>query len=286
MKLVLLSITCSFFVFASFAQPKFSKHLSKFYKFVPAGLVVIDKDTVSVQAFYMFSHEMTNYNWMEFRADLEKSGRTADYEIARVHGENWTLNGNSNASMAEQYYKHPAYRDYPVVNITHEAATLFCAWLTEKLNSLPKPLGVKVTVRLPLHAEYIRAGVGDKLGEWYPWCDKFMRNPKGDFRANFARVLNSQITRGENGEWKIMPYPDGDRTMNADYFAPSISYWQSEFGMYNLSGNAAEMTNTPGIAVGGSFRDFGYDIRLQSTKKYEGSAIDVGFRVVVTWLPN
>ena len=130
MKLVLLSITCSFFVFASFAQPKFSKHLSKFYKFVPAGLVVIDKDTVSVQAFYMFSHEMTNYNWMEFRADLEKSGRTADYEIARVHGENWTLNGNSNASMAQQYYKHPAYRDYPVVNITHKAATLFCAWHT------------------------------------------------------------------------------------------------------------------------------------------------------------
>jgi hypothetical protein len=44
--------------------------------------------------------------------------------------------------------------------------------------------------------------------------------------------------------------------------------------------------NTHGVAVAGSFRDFGYDIRLQSTKKYEGSAIDVGFRVVVTWLPN
>ena len=284
MKLVLPTITCMLFLFASFAQPKFSKHLSKFYKFVPAGLVVMDKDTVSVQAFYMFNHETTNFQWKEFQMDLEKNGKTAELEISRVRGENWNSNGNSNASMAEQYYKHPAYRDYPVVNITHEAATLYCAWLTEKLNSLPKPLGVKVTVRLPLHAEYIRAGVGDKLGEWYPWCDKFMRNPKGDFRANFARVLNSQITRGENGEWKILPRIQGDRTMNADYFAPSISYWPSEYGMYNLSGNAAEMINIPGVAVGGSFRDFGYDIRLQSKKKYEGSAIDVGFRVVVTWL--
>jgi formylglycine-generating enzyme required for sulfatase activity len=286
MKLVSLSITCSLFVFASFAQPKFSKHLNKFYKFVPAGLVLMDKDTLSVQAFYMFNHETTNFHWMEFRADLEKSGRTADLEITRVRGENWNSKGNSSPSFAEHYYTHPAYRDYPVVNITHEAATLYCEWLTEKLNSLPKPLGVKVTVRLPLHAELIRAGVGDKLGEWYPWCDKFMQNPKGDVRANFARVLNSQITRGENGDLIILPSTGEAESMNPDVLAPSISYWPSEYGMYNLSGNAAEMINTPGIAVGGSWRNFGYDIRLQSTKKYDGSAVDVGFRVVVTWQPN
>lgn len=284
MKLVLPAITCMLFLFASFAQPKFSKHLSKFYKFVPAGLVMMDKDTVSVQAFYMFNHETTNFQWKEFQMDLEKNGKTAELEISRVRGENWNSNGNSNASMAEQYYKHPAYRDYPVVNITHEAAERYCLWVTDKLNSLPKPLGVKVQVRLPFHAELIRAGVGDQLGAWYPWKHEFMRNPKGDFLANFTRVLNSQITRGENGEWKILPRIQGNRTMNADYFAPSISYWPSEYGMYNLSGNAAEMINIPGVAVGGSFRDFGYDIRLQSKKKYEGSAIDVGFRVVVTWL--
>lgn len=286
MKLALLSITFALFIFASFAQPKFPKGLSKFYKFIPAGLVVMDKDTVSVQAFYMFSHEMTNFHWMEFRNDLEKSGRTADLEITRVRGENWNSNGNSNASMAEHYHTHPAYREYPVVNITHEAATLYCAWLTEKLNALPKPLGVKVNVRLPLHAELIRAGVGDKLGEWYPWGDEYLHNTKGEYLANFSLILNSQITREENGEWKILPRARGDRTMNADYFAPSISYWPSEFGMYNLSGNAAEMINKPGIAVGGSFLDFGHDVRLQSTKNYKESAIDVGFRVVVTWLPS
>lgn len=286
MKLVVLSITCSLFVFTSFAQPKFSKHLSKFYKFIPAGLVVMDKDTVSVQAYYMFNHETTNFQWKEFQMDLEKSGKTAELEISRVRGENWTLNGNSSKPMAEHYHTHPAYRDYPVVNITHEAAQLYCAWLTDKLNTLPKPLGVKVHVRLPLHAELIRAGVGDELGAWYPWKHEFMQNTKGDFLANFTQILNSQITRGENGEWKILTNTGAAHASSADYFAPSISYWPSEFDIYNLCGNAAEMINTPGVAVGGSWRDFGYDIRLQSTKKYEGSAIDVGFRVVVTWLPN
>lgn len=283
MKSVLFSITCVLFLFASFVQPKFPKPLNKFYKFVPAGLVVMDKDTVSVQSFYMFSHETTNLNWMEFRKDLEKSGRTSDLEITRVRGENWNSNGSSNTKMAELYHTHPAYREFPVVNITHEAATLYCAWLTEKLNTLPKPLGVKVKVRLPMHAELIRAGAGDKLGAWYPWGDEYLQNTKGEFLANFSQIMNSQITRGENGEWKILPLTHGDKTMNVDYFAPSISYWPSQYGIYNLSGNAAEMINTPGVAVGGSFLDFGYDIRLQSTKKYEGSALDVGFRVVVTW---
>jgi formylglycine-generating enzyme required for sulfatase activity len=286
MKLVLISITCSLFVFTSFAQPKFSKHLSKFYKFIPAGLVVMDKDTVSVQAYYMFNHETTNFQWKEFQMDLEKSGKTAELEMSRVRGENWTLNGNSSKPMAEHYHTHPAYRDYPVVNITHEAAQLYCNWLKDKLNTLPKPLGVKVHVRLPFHAELIRAGVGDQLGAWYPWKHEYLQNTKGDVLANFWRVFDSQITRGNNGEWTILPYTGDDISSNADILAPSISYWPSEFGIYNLSGNAAEMINTPGIAVGGSWRDFGHDVRLQSTKIYDGSAVDVGFRVVVTWLPN
>jgi formylglycine-generating enzyme required for sulfatase activity len=286
MKLVLLSLTCTFFVFASFSQPKFSKQLSKFYKFVPAGMVVMGKDTLSVQAFYMFNHETTNFQWKEFQMDLEKNGKTAELEMSRVRGENWTMNGNSSKPMAEHYHTHPAYREYPVVNITHEAAERYCLWVTEKLNSLSKPLGVKVHVRLPFHAELIRAGVGDQLGAWYPWKHEYMQNTKGEFLANFTRVLNSQITREENGEWKILPYTGADVWTTQDVFAPSISFWPSEFGIYNLSGNVAEMINTPGVAVGGSWRDFGYDIRLQSTKKYEESAIDVGFRMVVAWLPN
>ena len=244
------------------------------------------KDTLSVQAFYMFNHETTNFQWKEFQIDLEKNGKTAELEMSRVRGENWTMNGNSSKPMAEHYHTHPAYREYPVVNITHEAAERYCLWVTEKLNSLSKPLGVKVHVRLPFHAELIRAGVGDQLGAWYPWKHEYMQNTKGEFLANFTRVLNSQITREENGEWKILPYTGADVWTTQDVFAPSISFWPSEFGIYNLSGNVAEMINTPGVAVGGSWRDFGYDIRLQSTKKYEESAIDVGFRMVVAWLPN
>jgi formylglycine-generating enzyme required for sulfatase activity len=241
----------------------------------------MDKDTVSVQAFYMFSHEMTNFHWREYQFDLEKSGKTTELEISRVRGENWTLNGNSSKPMAEHYHTHPAYRDYPVVNITHEAAQLYCAWLTDKLNTLPKPLGVKVLVRLPFHSELIRAGVGDQLGAWYPWKHEYMQNTKGDYLCNFRAIPNSALSRDENGQIvkKGFVY---DIHEAADLTAPVNSYWPSALGFYNLSGNVAEMIMEPGLAVGGSFTDLGYDVRLQSMQRYEDASCNVGFRVALS----
>lgn len=268
-------------IFMSVSQPKFSKFLKKYYKFVPAGLVVLNNDTLSVQAFYMSSHEISNRNYSEFLNDLKKNNRSEDLEIARIQNENWSKNGNLHKAFAEHYHTHPAYSDYPVVNITHEAATLYCNWITEKLNQLPNKLGVQVKVRLPLHAEIIRAGVGENLGQSYPWKHAHVTNEKGDFLCNFRQILNSSEAK-EDGQKPILGHIPMNSD-NADILAPVNSYWPSEFGIYNLSGNAAEMINTPGISIGGSWRDLGHDVRLQSQQEYEGANIHIGFRVVVSW---
>ena len=265
----------------SVSQPNFHKSLKKYYKFVPAGLVVLHEDTLSIQAFYMSSYEISNRNYTEFLNDLEKNNRTGDLEIASIQNGNWSKNGNLHKAFSEHYHTHPAYSDYPVVNITHDAATLYCNWITEKLNQLPKNLGVQVKVRLPLHAEIIRAGVGENLGQSYPWKFDNLTNKKGDFLCNFRQILNSSEVK-EDGQNSILGH-NPINADNADILAPVNSYWPSQFGMYNLSGNAAEMINTPGIAVGGSWRDLGKDVRLQSEQKYEGANIHIGFRVVVTW---
>ncbi len=281
MKIIISGLVFAAMLLSVSLQPKFSKNLQKSYKFIPAGLVVLEGDTLSVKSFYMINHEITNLEYREFLNDLEKQGRTEDLVKARIHNENWVSNWNNSKSFAEQYHLHPAYNDFPVVNISHEAATLYCAWLTEKLNAAPNNLGVKVKARLPFHAEIVRAGVGDKLGESYPWCHPYMQNTKGEFLANFIRILNSQVTR-KDGELKILAVnsPTDDQF---DVLAPSVSYRPSDLGIYNLSGNAAEMINEPGVAVGGSWKDYGYDIRLQSKRKYQKADEAVGFRVVVSW---
>jgi len=282
MKYSLIIVASSIMLIGAAGVPKFSKHIKKSYNFVPSGLVVLEKDTLSVQSFYMLNHEITNFEYLEFLSDLEKQGRTKDLEIARIRSENWNSNVLTNKPMEEYYHKHPAYREYPVVNITHQAASLYCAWLTEKLNHPSQKLGIHVVARLPFHAEYIRAGAGDNLHQAYPWKYIDIINEKGEILCNFQYIPNSLLSLESN---KIRLISDGAMPFSSvDILAPVKSYWPSEYGIYNLSGNAAEMTNISGQAVGGSWRDLGYDVRLRSSKSYDESDVSVGFRVVVTWL--
>ena len=49
-----------------------------------------------------------------------------------------------------------------------------------------------------------------------------------------------------------------------------FSHHPNGFGLFNMSGNVAEMVAERGIAYGGSYLDPGYDIRIDSEKPYDG----------------
>jgi len=52
-------------------------------------------------------------------------------------------------------------------------------------------------------------------------------------------------------------------------------------GLYNMSGNVAEMIQEKGIACGGGWRSCGYDVQITSTEKYDHSDVDLGFRYFI-----
>lgn len=263
----LLLLPVTFVLFAASA-PKLPKKLKKTFSFVPSGLAVVGKDTLSLQAFYMQNFEVSNAEYQTYLDYLEKKGDKKSIEQARVRNENWNQVLKA-SSFAEIYHTHSAFAKYPVVNVTYAGAQGYCKYMTEKLNALFAKSGIKVKARLPFHAEIIRAGVGDNHSRKFPWEYTGVRNNKGEFMSNHVAGIVS------NGS-----PTDGD---NADVLAPVKSYWPSPLGVYNLSGNAAEMTHVPGVAVGGSWRDVAENVTLQSMAKYEDSAPTVGFRVVFTW---
>jgi formylglycine-generating enzyme required for sulfatase activity len=265
------------------AQIKLPKSLKNDFKFVPSGLAIVANDTLSVQSFYMKTTEVTNGEYAEFLTWLETYGTENQKRQAAIRNEKWVDPPRLNmGKYAEFYFQHPAYRNYPVVNVTREGAELYCLWLEEKINLQLK--GRKVQVRLPFHAEFIRAGAVDELYANYAWKGPYMRNSKGDFLANFVRIPQSTLTRNENGDLISQPFDNlaHFNLESADVTAPSKSYYPSELGFYNLNGNVAEMIQEKGIAVGGSWRDLGYDIRLQSRKKFDEASPEVGFRPVFT----
>ena len=68
---------------------------------------------------------------------------------------------------------------------------------------------------------------------------------------------------------------------NALLLAPSESYVANDYGLYNCSGNAAEMLAEPGKTKGGSWNSFGYYIRIDAEDEYAGFTVpspQIGFR--------
>jgi hypothetical protein len=58
------------------------------------------------------------------------------------------------------------------------------------------------------------------------------------------------------------------------------SYWPNKFGTYNMCGNGAELILEDSIALGGSWNDPRFDIRIESEKPATKRSSLIGFRVI------
>lgn len=287
---ILLFASTIIFCFATFTDKKLQKSaintLNENYAFIPSGNVVLNNDTISVQSFLMFKTEVSNLQYNEFLVDLVKNGELEKYAIAKVDSTRWSSQNGMNKDYQDFYHSHPAYKDYPVVNVSKKAVELYCEWVSDKLNSY---LGTekKLKFRLPTHAEWVKAAHGDLELNTYPWGEPYLRNSNGTVLCNFLALDATSIGRDSLGKYKVYPvYYSSTAHGNSDVTAPVKSYWPNGFGLYNISGNVAEMIADKEIVAGGSWQDPGYDVRILSHKPYVGASKNVGFRFVATVVPS
>jgi sulfatase modifying factor 1 len=226
---------------------------------------------------YASKFEVSNKNYREFLTALIKENRNAELSIAQIDTLKWNENNSfsSNNPYVEYYHKHPAYNDYPVVNVSYEAAQLYCEWLTLIYNSSPKRKFNKVKFRLPSENEWeMAARGGDSLAK-YPWKGEFLRTKKGLYLCNFARYKNdsSSMERKSNN--------------SEDITAPVNAYYPNDFGLYNVSGNVAEMISDRQIIKGGSWQSTQEYLTINSKQSNDGNPKrTVGFRVFVDVIEN
>ncbi len=292
MKTILLAtFVCSSALFLSLSSGKKPglktalKTLEGFCNFVPTGKTVLNNDTLSVQSFYISSGEVTNLQYQEFLHDLKKEGETEKLAIAMIDSVRWNNRLSNNQSFVDYYHQHPAYHNYPVVNISKEGAELFCEWLSQQYDSLSNG-ELKLTFRLPTRAEWMRAARGDRHYSVYSWGGPYLRNAKGMILANFMRFGAENIHRNtDTGEFEVVPGPVGPMLSDwADVTAPSLSYFPNDYGIYNMNGNVSEMISNGDFAVGGDWKSPGYDIRNESIKPFTEPDPTVGFRVVASYI--
>jgi formylglycine-generating enzyme required for sulfatase activity len=268
------------------------------FKFVPMGTL---PNGTSVQAFYAKINEVTNFEWMLFLNDLIEYGRDEDLAKCIPTDSMWAykMRYETNDTIASGKRIFDGFEEIcfpkscikanqldeiplttfammPVTGISKEAAILFTRWLTdiyigESESTLP--------VRLPYDSEWM--AMSSQFGKTgpYPWGGPYTRNYQGIFLANY--------------DWNTVHLPDSVEN-TADINAtskPLQGYWPvmhfapDGYGLYDLSGNVAEMILDKTYTRGGSWASSAEDIKINATEAWDGlPSSKVGFRVVITYL--
>nr|WP_321487397.1 SUMF1/EgtB/PvdO family nonheme iron enzyme [uncultured Draconibacterium sp.] len=132
-----------------------------------------------------------------------------------------------NEPLANYYFSHPGFYDYPVVGITWEQAKAFCHWRSKLQNDFleSKQKSTVTDYRLPTEAEWEYAARGGRNNTMYPWGNYYSRNSRYDYMANFKPLRGNYVA---------------DEGMTAMKVG---SFEQNDFCLYDMSGNVAEWTN-------------------------------------------
>lgn len=242
--------------------------------------------------------ETTNFQYLIYLEALRKQGNREVYQQALpdtlvlrrklVFGEPYV----------DYYFRHPAYRDYPVVGVSQEQAKRYCLWLTEKVNAaLVDASGSvqQVVVRLPTEQEWMEAARGGlPYHSIFPWPGNELRIMQGKEQGKFkAKFEEREFARTRALPAQVAPRKRYVRT--AIEPAKAASYAANGFGLFDMSGNMAEMLAEEGRTKGGSWCTPAHYLRLDAEDFYAGKGeharadMGIGFRCfmeVLAWKPE
>lgn len=151
------------------------------------------------------------------------------------------------------------YAQYPITGITHEQAMAYCVWRTQNyadwmLNRRDSSYSLIYDLPTPDEFDVLLSPVDSLMNG----CPTFNYNC---LPCHNEAKLPAFIRPGKEP-------------------VPSDSYHPDSLGLYQLHGNVAEMTSSPGVAMGGSYMEPARECAAGWTQPYNKPEPWLGFRCV------
>ena len=174
-----------------------------------------------VQSFYMDESEVTNVMYLEYLDWLKRVfPPTQDnykniYEGACPDTLVWRNRLGYNETMTNNYLRHPAYAEYPVVGVNWIQAVEFCKWRTDRVNEvvLEKEGYLKRDAKLT-----------DVTGEKIFSTETYINAPTKAFGGDEEIVLKGR--RGKSKDSINLYAQRSSGLMYAEYRLPTEAEWE------------------------------------------------------------
>ncbi|MGB0850926.1 MAG: formylglycine-generating enzyme family protein [Bacteroidia bacterium] len=275
----------------------------RWYVYVPTGTMFNeDGKNVSINAFWMSWTEITNAQYKEYLADVDSTMPHTKPDTSMLNSQLWI-------NKYKDYFTYSMFDDFPVVGLSKEQMENYALWRGEQYRKENPEWEGKF--RLPTKEEWQYAASGGRQSQEFPWGESFYRNSKGCNLMHFFDLDQRFAVYGDEGASKVLYRNDiSDSLASAEYSkmtvatksfkklkrrhfgkglpylampVPADSYFPNDYGLYGMSGNAAEFT-VDGEVLGGSYKTAAEYCKIRGAKPYPFDASkpqsDVGFRLV------
>lgn len=221
---------------------------------------------------FVSKYELTNAEYRLFLTGLRKTASNEDISDYLPDSSLWvkSFSYSYNEPFSKLYHWHPAYNNYPAVNLKKEGIESYCTWLTEKYNADPKREYKKVIFRLPTEAEWMKFSkpLPDHRLPWY---------------GNFAYKMDEKNKPYALANIKVKDYTTDsyDFVFDGGLITLSVGkYEPNSLGLFDIIGNVAEYTSD-GKIKGGSWNSTLEECFIDKTQEYPITDPRVGFRLVM-----